>query len=67
MDDDLRRLRNLVVDGAPSEEATERMRASLMGHIANTQLRDEIAATVDVPSTSQSSTKWRRHGCVEPS
>ncbi len=61
MDDDLRRLRNLVVDGAPSEEATERMRASLMGHIANTQLRDEIAATVDVPELDEvASARMRR-------
>lgn len=61
MDDDLRRLRNLVVDGAPSEEATERMRASLIGHIANTQLRDEIAGAVDVPELDEvASARMRR-------
>ncbi|MEN8238253.1 MAG: hypothetical protein ABFR53_03515 [Actinomycetota bacterium] len=61
MDDDLRRLKDLAIDVDPSAEASERMRASLMGHIANAQLGAEIRAAVDpVEPTEMAVARMRR-------
>lgn len=65
MDDDLRRLKELAVDVDPSAEASERMRASLMDHIANTQLSAEIRAAVEPVEPTEVAVARMRHRVTE--